>query len=298
MHNHNQRSSSSASEIASKFALSAASGSVAEFATFPIDTVKTRLQLARDFGPLRMASEMAVKEGIGGFYRGVGAAVLRHVPYTGTRVVIYEQIRQAVVEREGKMDLRWRMLAGLTAGALGQLVAVPTDLVKVRMQADGRRVQKGLEPRYRSALSAFPQIVREEGGVRSLWRGASPAVQRAALVNLGELATYDSAKQYMLRIRGGKDDVLTHILSSMCSGFCGAFLSTPADVIKTRCMNQDPKNPIYKGTLDCLAKTVRAEGTLYLWKGFMTAWFRIGPWQSIYWVSYEQLRVLSGYGGF
>lgn len=35
------------------------------------------------------------------------------------------------------------------------------------------------------------QIVAQEGGMAGLWRGGGPAVQRAALVNLGELATYD-----------------------------------------------------------------------------------------------------------
>ena len=39
-------------------------------------------------------------------------------------------------------------------------------------------------------IHAARTIVAEDG-LRGLWRGTMPAVQRAALVNLGELATYD-----------------------------------------------------------------------------------------------------------
>jgi solute carrier family 25 uncoupling protein 27 len=38
-------------------------------------------------------------------------------------------------------------LGGLTAGALGQFIASPTDLVKVQMQMEGRRRLEGKPPR-------------------------------------------------------------------------------------------------------------------------------------------------------
>eukprot|EP00983_Pelagomonas_calceolata_P014419 459035-Pelagomonas_calceolata.AAC.1 len=62
----------------------------------------------------------------------------------------------------------------------------------VRMQADGRLVAMGqlAAPRYRGMLDALRKITAADGVV-GLWRGSMPAVQRAALVNLGELATYD-----------------------------------------------------------------------------------------------------------
>ncbi|KAJ3328378.1 hypothetical protein HDU93_001490 [Gonapodya sp. JEL0774] len=121
------------------------------------------------------------------------------------------------------------MLSGLVSGAVGQLVAVPADLVKVRMQSDGVAVAQGRPPRYTGLLNAMTTIVQEEGGLRGLWRGSNPAVQRAALVstvakaaivsfhvtltgswpasyspvqvNLGELAMYDTAKSYILQLR-------------------------------------------------------------------------------------------------
>lgn len=40
----------------------------------------------------------------------------------------------------------------MLAGAVGQFLASPTDLVKVQMQMEGRRILEGKEPRYRPTL--------------------------------------------------------------------------------------------------------------------------------------------------
>ena len=78
--------------------------------------------------------------------------------------------------------------------------------------------------------------------------------------------------------------------------FVASVVSCPVDVIKTRMMNQ--QNAMYKSSLDCLVKSVKAEGVLALYKGFLPTWTRLGPWQFTFWVTYEQLRKISGLGGF
>ena len=54
--------------------------------------------------------------------------------------------------------------------------------------------------------------------------------------------------------------ISTHTLFSACSGVVSATLGTPADVMKTRMMNQpyglDGKGLLYRSTLDCLIQTV------------------------------------------
>ena len=54
------------------------------------------------------------------------------------------------------------------------------------------------------------QIIVSNDGVLGLWRGTLPAVQRAALVNLGELATYDQVKKEVV-IRPDIITMLTHL---------------------------------------------------------------------------------------
>ena len=58
------------------------------------------------------------------------------------------------------------------------------------MQADGKRVLAGHAPRYSGIGDAFATIYRQ-GGMKGLWKGVVPNCQRAGLVQLGDLTTYD-----------------------------------------------------------------------------------------------------------
>jgi solute carrier family 25 uncoupling protein 27 len=181
-----------------------------------------------------------------------------------------------------------------------QIVASPADLVKVRMQADGRMVSQGLQPRYSGPFDALNKIVRMEG-FGGLWKGVFPNVQRAFLVNMGELACYDHAKRFVIQNKIAQDNIYAHTLASIMSGLSATALSCPADVVKTRMMNQaaDKEGRIkYSSSYDCLMKTVRFEGLRALWKGFFPTWARLGPWQFVFWVSYEKFRQIAGLSSF
>ncbi len=52
------------------------------------------------------------------------------------------------------------------------------------------------------------------------------------------MATYDKAKHWLLAHTSLKDDAVTHGISSAGAGLAAAIASTPADVVKTRIMNQ------------------------------------------------------------
>merc|ERR1719353_1215722 len=231
-----------------------------------------------------MMANIMKTEGLGGLYAGVTPAVARHIPYTGFRAIGYEYIRAFFCGDKPKdqAPLLAKMAAGMTAGGVGQAIAVPCDLIKVRMQGDGRLVAAGKldKPRYTGLFDAFTKIKAEEG-MKGFYMGATPAIQRAALVNLGELTTYDTAKKFFVPMTG--DNLLCHLCS------------TPADVAKSRIMNQaalpDGTMP-YAGTLDCWRKVVANEGPLALYKGFVPGWLRLGPWQLVFWCTYEQLRIV------
>lgn len=103
-------------------------------------------------------------------------------------------------------------LTGLIVGGFAQFTANPMDLVKVQLQMEGRLRLEGKPPRVKGVFEALTKIWKE-GGIRGLWRGWVPNVQRGALVNLGDLTTYDSAKRFLLRNTNMKDGTGVHILS-------------------------------------------------------------------------------------
>jgi len=294
--------------VLKKFCLTGAASMCAETATFPIDMTKTRLQLQGEagftgskLGFCGMMGSIVRNEGAKGLFTGMTPAVARHIPYTGFRAIGYEYIRKVFCgEDPSKASMLAKAASGMTAGGIAQAIAVPCDLVKVRMMGDGRLVAAGKldKPRYTGLVHAFRTIYTTEG-LRGMYTGCAPAIQRAALVNLGELTTYDTAKQYFVTVFG--DTLQCHVCSAVCSGFFASLCSTPADVAKSRIMNQGKAadgSVMYSGTIDCWVKTVRSEGFLALYKGFLPGWMRLGPWQLVFWCTYERLRISSGVGGF
>ena len=61
----------------------------------------------------------------------------------------------------------------------------------------------------------------------------------------------------------------------MSAGLVSAVLGTPADVIKTRIMNQpldkNGKGVYYKGSIDCLSQAIKNEGILSILKQYFDA---------------------------
>lgn len=263
----------------------ALAASVAEGLTFPLDSIKTRLQLSHTVGgwtvKKRAVVDIIQKRGVFGMYSGCSAAVLRHIPYTGCRIATFEMLKQQL---GGEPTTGQTLLMGFVAGGLGQCIASPFDLVKIRIIADASKAPN--LRRYRGVTQAFYKIWREEG-MQGMWKGTSVAVQRAALVNLGELSTYSIAKKEISSRLWSEQDSRVHIASSLCSGFVSSFISTPADVVKSRMMN-DSRN-IYKSSLECLIDCMKKEGLPGIYKGFLTTWLRLGPWQMMFWVTYEFL---------
>lgn len=313
---HNQLYFSSLENKFYKYVLTAQSALVAETLTFPLDITKTRLQLQNELikksfsphfqyrGMINMAFFIIHKEGITGLYQGLPPALLRHIVYSGIRIGIYEHIRD-FIKGNGEFTLWKKALSGAISGAIGQFIASPTDLVKVRLQAQRKYLLESSILNqmnnntnfkdikfYNGTLDAFKTIIKEEG-VLGLWKGVSPNVQRAALVNLGELATYDQSKELLLKTKIFQDNLLTHTIAGILSGLVASIVSCPADVVKTRMMNQyiySKNQPIYTSSLDCFIKTIKTEGFFGIYKGFLPTWARLGPWQLCFWIVYEQLR--------
>ncbi|KAK0573538.1 hypothetical protein LWI29_009621 [Acer saccharum] len=296
-----------------KIILSSCSAMIAESTTFPIDMTKTRLQLhgqqldlqsrSRPTNAFRVVSEIVREQGPLGLYKGLSPAIIRHLFYTPIRIVGYENLRNLLLPDHahgGSISLFSKAIIGGFSGVIAQVVASPADLIKVRMQADGCMVSKGLQPRYSGPFDAFNKIIRTEG-FGGFWKGVFPNVQRAFLVNMGELACYDHAKRFVIQNQVSGDNIYAHTLASIMSGLSATVLSCPADVVKTRIMNQvaSKENKImYTSSYDCLVKTVRNEGLRALWKGFFPTWARLGPWQFVFWVSYEKFRLIADLSSF
>ena len=297
------------SDLVTRWFLGGIAACCGEAATYPLDFAKVRLQLQNELGrslsgaapaakPLGLfgtISTIARTEGVLAMYGGLSAAALRQFVYGGIGVGLYVPVRTLVIgDADPKTAPLWqRMLAGALSGSLGQLCANPFDLVKVRIQADGRLKALGQAPRYAGTLDALRRIPGEEG-VGGFFKGLGPSIGRAAVIHGCGIASYDASKKIAADLTGAEKGLVPQVLASLVSGLVSAIVSTPFDVIKTRMMNQPRDKPLYSGALDCVLKTARAEGPLGLYKGFAPAYARLAPHRVVHFVTLEQLNRLAG----
>lgn len=77
---------------------------------------------------------------------------------------------------------------GVVAGAVGAFVGTPAEVSLIRMTADGR-LPLDQRRNYKNVADALMRIIKEEG-LFSLWRGTTPTIGRAMVVNAAQLASY------------------------------------------------------------------------------------------------------------
>ncbi|VFQ88078.1 unnamed protein product [Cuscuta campestris] len=245
-------------------------------------------------GPVAVGVRIVQQEGVVALFSGVSATVLRQTLYSTTRMGLYDILKQKWSEPEtNAIPLPKKIAAGLIAGGIGAAVGNPADVAMVRMQADGR-LPAAQRRNYKSMVDATSQMAKKEG-VTSLWRGSSLTVNRAMLVTASQLASYDQFKETIIEKGIMKDGLGTHVTASFAAGFVAALASNPVDVLKTRMMNmkvEAGKAAPYAGAVDCALKTIRAEGPMALYKGFIPTISRQGPFTVVLFVTLEQVRKL------
>ncbi|KAH8263014.1 hypothetical protein KR044_003047, partial [Drosophila immigrans] len=279
-----------------------------ETIAYPFDVCKTRMHIQGEIAsksatPLKYRGMFGTalgiirEEGVLKLYGGLTAMMLRHSTFTGLKMFFYDNLREALLieSADGKPKLSFARgaLCGMTSGALANVLSSPVDLIKIQMQMDGKRRLMGEPARVKNVFQAFSSIY-SVGGIPGLWKGTVINATRAALVTLGDLSAYDLSKRQLMTLLNSPDNRLIQFMGAMIAGFTSAVLSTPADVVKSRIMNQptdtNGRGLHYKGTIDCFTKLYRDEGFFAMYKGFMPYWLRVGPWTLVFWTTFEQIR--------
>lgn len=296
--------------LITKMLTAGTSACIADFATFPLDTAKVRLQIQGEaravvqngtvallrsethHGLYGTISNMIRHEGPRSLYNGLSAGLQRQMCFASVRIGFYDNFKafyQQLIDgnnRSGSMNIGARVAAGITTGGLAVFFAQPTDVVKVRFQAAINGTASA--PRYSSTLQAYKSIARKEG-MRGLWRGTFPNVSRNAIVNVSEIVCYDIIKDTILHYHLINDGIPLHLASAMVAGFCTTVVASPVDVVKTRYMNSTKGQ--YKGAIDCAIRMFMQEGGKSFYKGFIPSFCRLLSWNIVMWVTYEQMKL-------
>ncbi|KAK6042109.1 hypothetical protein COOONC_20384 [Cooperia oncophora] len=184
---------------------------------------------------------------------------------------------QRAFRKDQPLSFPMKATLGMGAGACGALVGTPAELALIRMTGDGH-LPPEQRRNYKNVFDALIRVVKEEG-VLVLFRGCTPTVLRAMVVNAAQLATYSQAKQMILSTGKIHDGIFCHFCASMISGLATTIASMPVDILKTRiqAMKIIDGVPEYSGPIDVCVKLLKKEGVFAFWKGFTPYYMRLGP---------------------
>lgn len=218
-------------------------------------------------GLVGTVSTIVKQEGYRALYNGLSAGLQRQMCFASVRLGCYDGVKNfygsLIREREDGMQIFTRILAGLTTGGMAVIVAQPTDVVKIRMQAQ-IKTNPLVKPKYTSTVGAYKMIGREEG-MKGLWRGAAPNVGRNAIVNVAEIVCYDIVKDCLIQYAQMEDNIKCHFSAATIAGFATTICASPIDVVKTRYMNSKPGQ--YRGAIECARRMANNEGAAAFYKG-------------------------------
>ncbi|SPO32072.1 related to calcium-binding mitochondrial carrier protein [Ustilago trichophora] len=281
------------------FGLGGIAGSVGATLVYPIDLVKTRMQNQRSAvvgEPLMYKNSIdCVKkvfrnEGLRGFYSGLGPQLLGVAPEKAIKLTVNDLVRgHAKDPITGDITLPWELFAGGAAGGCQVIFTNPLEIVKIRLQVAGEIAKA--EGGDRVARGAV-HIVRQLGLV-GLYKGASACLLRDIPFSAIYFPAYAHLKKDTFHEgKDGKKLGFGEMLAAAAiAGMPAAFLTTPADVIKTRLQVEARKGQAtYKGIVDCATKIIAEEGPKAFFKGSLARVLRSSPQFGATLVAYEYLQ--------
>jgi len=215
-----------------------------------LDTVKTRQQGDPHFPPKYSSlSDSYVKifrqEGIRrGLYGGFTAAMLGSFPGTVTFFGAYEYCKRHMLDRGVNPSLAY-LASGFIADFAASIVYVPSEVLKTRLQLQGRYNNPFFNSgyNYKSTWDAAKTIARIEG-FGALYSGYKATIVRDLPFSALQFAFYEQERRFAQRW-SGKDDIGLglEVLTAVSAGGLAGVMTCPLDVVKTRTQTQiSPEN--------------------------------------------------------
>nr|AKN21586.1 slc25a-18 [Schmidtea mediterranea] len=178
---------------------------------------------------------------------------------------------------------------GGSAGMIATLFVQPLDLVKNRMQMSG---QDGSKKAYKSSFDAIKQITKNEG-LFAIYSGLSAGLLRQATYTTTRLGVYTALFE-KFSSKDKPPSFVTKAGIGMSAGLIGSFVGTPTEVALIR-MTSDGRLPMdkrrnYRNVFHALARIVREEGVLALWRGCLPTMGRAAVVNLAQLASYSQAK--------
>ena len=172
-------------------------------------------------------------------------------------------------------------IAGSVSGVAGMMIEYPFDTVKVLLQTYGGTL-------YNGYADCITKLFLQDG-VAGFYRGVTARLVASGFEHACVFVSY----RWTLRAIGAGE---RPTIPQICIGGCGAGVAsmlslTPFELVKCRMQaDNDKEQRLYRSSLDCARKIVKANGFCGLYKGGVAMLYREVPGTAAWCGTYDTLK--------
>lgn len=289
------------------------SGAFSRSVTAPLDRVKVYLQIqlvqdARATGGgrqfWRAVQRIYAVDGLRGFYRGNGLNIVKIVPESAIKFMVFENAKMLVHRYEKTQDknhisLFGRFVSGGVAGLCSQFFIYPIETVKTRVMAQIPDVSQSHSQAGPSIVWRTCSDLWRAGGIKMFFRGCVPALIGIVPYAGIDFCVFETLKLSFLRYmspdrqlaQNGELTPGAAVLLScgMISGAAGVISVYPFSLVRARLQAQGtPSHPeVYSSPWDVVRRTYQRERLAGFYKGLSPTLMKVLPAISLGYLAYE-----------
>ncbi|KAF2357674.1 Mitochondrial substrate/solute carrier [Trinorchestia longiramus] len=264
---------------------------------FPLDTIRTRLQLQKklcdqsndrrrasisdDESVLGMLQLILHEEGGAGLYRGL-VPVIQSL-YCSNFVYFYSfhGLKKALNPSKSALN---DLLCGMAAGIINVMATTPLWVVNTRLKLQGTGLQLGEDKQYKGMIDGLLRLFREEG-LTGLWAGCTSSLM--LVINPAiQFMTYEAMKRHLTQ---GRNDVTPSSLLVFLTGAAAKAVATtvtyPLQLVQARQRHGDERG----GVLKLLLAILRQDGPGGLFRGVKAKLLQTVLTAALMFVCYEKI---------
>jgi len=268
--------------IAKDWAAGGTSAAISKTAVAPIERVKLLIQtqdanprirsgeIPRYTGIINCFTRVSAEQGVGAFWRGNMANVIRYFPTQAFNFAFKDFFKAISPKYDSKTDF-WKFFAvnvasGGAAGAGSLCIVYPLDFARTRLASD-----VGKEREFTGIMDCLTKTAKN-GGVGALYQGFGVSVQGIIIYRGTYFGCYDTAVGALFENPKKANFFAKWAVAQAVTALAGV-TSYPFDTVRRRMMMQaGGKEVLYTSTLDCWRKIAANEGPKAFFKG---AWANI-----------------------
>ncbi|KAI5999578.1 mitochondrial carrier domain-containing protein [Pisolithus albus] len=257
---------------------------------FPIDSIKTRMQVfattpaAVYTGIGNAFTRISSTEGMRALWRGVSSVILGAGPAHAVHFGTYEFVKDFAGGRAGGNQPLTTAVAGAAATIASDALMNPFDVIKQRMQVH--------QSEFRSVFTAMRVVYRNEG-LAAFYVSYPTTLMMSVPFTAAQFTVYEQVKR-LLNPRG-EYSPSSHVIAGALAGGVAAGVTTPLDVAKTllqtRGTSKDTELRRVRGMWDAFRIVWMRDGIKGFFRGMSPRMLMHMPSNALCWLSYEFFKV-------